>query len=139
MLDLLMYKFSNSSNNKLSTCHPLLQLLFNRVVEYYDCTVIDGTRDKKTQDYYCLIGKSKVRYPNSKHNSNPSMAVDVAPYIKGKGIVWNKEQCYYFAGYVLGIARILDIKIRWGGDWSMDNDIHDQSFNDLVHFELIGD
>jgi peptidoglycan L-alanyl-D-glutamate endopeptidase CwlK len=27
-------------------------------------------------------------------------------------------------------------RIRWGGDWDMDNDLSDNTFNDLVHFEL---
>jgi len=65
------------------------------------------------------------------------MAVDVAPYIKGKGIVWDKEQGYHFAGFVLGIASILNIKIRCGADWDSDKDIHDQTFDDLCHFELL--
>ena len=41
-----------------------------------------------------------------------------------------------FAGYVQGVAEQLGIKIRWGGDWDSDFDFKDQTFNDLVHFEL---
>ena len=36
---------------------------------------------------------------------------------------------------MLGVAAAEGIKIRWGGDWDRDNDLADQSFNDLVHFE----
>ena len=41
------------------------------------------------------------------------------------------------AGLVLGIAAVFGIKIRWGGDWDSDNDLNDQKFMDLAHFEEI--
>lgn len=28
-------------------------------------------------------------------------------------------------------------RIRWGGDWDRDHDVKDQTFNDLVHFEVV--
>ena len=34
------------------------------------------------------------------------------------------------------VAQDLDIPIRWGGDWDSDNNLNDQNFMDLVHFEL---
>ena len=61
------------------------------------------------------------------------MALDVCPY----PIDWNdKDRFYNFAGLVKGIAISMDIKIRWGGDWDGDNDLKDQTFFDLPHFEL---
>ena len=70
------------------------------------------------------------------HNSLPSLGVDVAPYISGKGIVWEESQCYHFSGYVKGVADTLGINIRAGADWDGDDDISDQTFLDLVHFEI---
>ena len=131
-----MPKFSKSSLKKLQTCHEDLQKIFLHVITHYDCTIVQGHRDKKTQNKYYNEGKSKLQWPNSKHNSNPSRAADVAPYIDGE-VSWNKEQCYVFAGFVMGTAAMMRIPIRWGGDWDQDNNIHDQTFNDLVHFELI--
>lgn len=119
--------------NKLNTCDLRLVALFKEVIKGYDCTVLDGMRDKARQNRLFKEGKSKVKYPNSRHNMNPSCAVDVAPY----PIDWDAEESFYhFAGYVQGIADAMGIKIRWGGDWDEDNDLYDQSFNDLVHFEL---
>ena len=43
---------------------------------------------------------------------------------------------YNFAGTVQGVAKMLNIKIRWGGDWDSDNDLKDQTLYDLPHFEL---
>jgi len=44
---------------------------------------------------------------------------------------------YDFGGYVLGSAERLGVPLRWGGDWDRDHDVFDdQTFQDLVHFEL---
>jgi len=138
--------FSKSSKNKLSTCHPKLQDLMNRVIKTYDCTIIQGHRSEKEQLVMYNMGRSKVKY--GKHNENPSMAVDVAPYVNG-GIPWpdrddpsfikDLAQFYHFAGYVLGTAESMGITIRWGGDWDRDFYLGDQSFDDLPHFEIYDD
>jgi len=128
-----MPQFGKRSRERLETCHPKLQELLNEVVKNYDCSVLQGNRSKEEQDEYFNTGRSKVQYPNSKHNSMPSLAVDVAPY----PIDWeNTNRFYHFAGYVLGIADKLGIDLRWGGDWDSDKDFSDQTFNDLPHFEL---
>jgi peptidoglycan L-alanyl-D-glutamate endopeptidase CwlK len=135
-----MPKFSLSSFSKLSTCHRDLQVLFFEVIKSFDCTVLEGIRDEQGQERAFQEGKTTLHWPNGKHNSNPSHAVDVAP----SPIDWkNYRQFYYFAGYVLGIARTLKDQgkmthsIRWGGDWDNDNHIEEQKLNDLVHFELM--
>jgi len=128
-----MPKFGKTSADRLATCHPDLQKLFNEVVKNYDCSVLQGIRPKEEQDEYFRTGRSKVQYPNSKHNSDPSMAADVAPY----PIDWNNtNRFYHFAGYVIATADQLGIKLRWGGDWDSDKDFSDQNFNDLPHFEI---
>ena len=80
---------------------------------------------------------SKLKWPDSKHNSFPSCAVDVAPYRAGRGVVWDLDTCRAFGGFVIGLATAMNMRIRWGGDWDMDGDLADQTFNDLVHFELV--
>ena len=45
-----MNSFSQRSLNKLSTCHPDLQMLFTHVVKYYDCTVLSGHRGEEEQN-----------------------------------------------------------------------------------------
>lgn len=136
-----MPKFSKTSMFRLQTCHQDLQTIFNYVIKKYDCTIVCGYRDAKDQNNAFKNGKSQVKYPNSKHNKAPSMAVDVAPYDNGM-IDWDYEQMYHFAGYVQGIAQMLKDygaithSIRLGSDWDGDNDVQDQSFIDLPHFEL---
>jgi len=129
-----MPKFGKTSKKRLETCHPKLQELFNEVIKHYDCSILQGTRSKEEQDEYFRTGRSKVEWPNSKHNSSPSNAVDVVPF----PIDWNDwNRFYHFAGYVKGVADGLGIKIRSGIDWDGDNNFNDNSFNDAPHFELL--
>lgn len=139
-----MATFGNKSASRLSTCHEDLQKICNLAIEYYDFSVTEGTRTKATQMKYFKEGKSKLDGINkiSKHQSTPSMAVDIAPYpIKWKG---NKSRArfYQLSGYMFLAAEILlqagsiSHKLRWGGDWDSDKDFEDQSFDDLPHFEL---
>lgn len=131
-----MPQFSKASAEKLATCHPDLQLIFNEVIKHFDCTIIEGHRGQAAQDEAFRTGKSKLQWPNGEHNKTPSSAVDVAPCLNGK-IDWNDAGYFkFFAGFVKGIACQKGIKLRWGGDWDSDNDLKDQNFNDLPHFEL---
>jgi len=137
-----MPKYSNSSKEKLSTCHFELQLLMNYVIQFYDNTIVCGTRGKKEQTKAYNEGNSKVKYPNSKHNTIPSIAIDAAPYER-TGIDWSIKQSAHFAGYVKAVADMLykfgymKHRVRCGADWDNDNDIDDTTFWDAGHFELI--
>lgn len=129
-----MPAFSKRSKNKLATCDVKLQKLMNEVIKYYDCTILEGHRDQATQDEYFHTGRSKLKYPHSKHNTYPSKAVDMAPY----PIDWeDKDRFYHFAGFIQGMATSMGIKIRAGADWDSDRNFKDQTFHDLPHFELI--
>jgi len=129
-----MPRFSETSRSRLATCHPLLQDIFDDVIKTFDCTILCAIRGKAEQNRLYSIGKSKVVYPDSKHNSTPSMAVDACPY----PVDWaDTDRMYFFGGFVVAHARVKGIPIRWGGDWDSDTFVHDQKFIDLAHFELI--
>lgn len=137
-----MPKYSALSTSRLNTCHPILILLFNEVIKYYDCTIIEGKRSVAQQVENVRRGVSRTL--NSYHVyplNTPSLALDAAPY----PIDWQDTiRFYHFGGFVQGAFKLLqsldkiDSKyyLRWGGDWDSDNDFKDQNFNDLVHFEL---
>lgn len=136
-----MASFSRRSRDELRTCHPIIVEVASRVITHFDFTVLEGWRSKERQNEMFRTGKSKVRWPNSKHNHTDeeggqlSLAVDVAPY----PIDWSKvERFRYFAGWWMGVATQIGYPdyFRWGGDWDMDTDLSDQNFNDLGHFEL---
>ena len=131
-----MPSFGKTSLARLNTCDVRIQALFEEVVKHFDCSILCGHRTKEEQD--ALWGhdppRTKVSWPNSKHNSNPSLAVDVAPY----PIDWGDyDRFYLFAGFVLGCAKMLGVELRWGGDWDSDLEVDDNDFDDLPHFELV--
>ena len=139
-----MPSFSASSWAELTTCHADLIVVLSRVIEVFDFTVIDGHRTEEEQNRAFRTGHSKVRWPNSRHNSYPSRAIDIAPwYPETPHIRWSDtERFYYLAGYVMMEAHVLleegviEHKLRWGGDWDRDTEVRDQTFFDLGHFEL---
>jgi hypothetical protein len=133
-----MPQFSAKSIERLQTCHPDLQRVCNEVIKHFDCTVLCGTRPKADQDAAVAAGNSKTPWPKSKHNPMPSRAVDIGPYEKPEQpIDWaDRERLTLFAGFMLGTAASLGINLRWGGDWDQDTEVQDNSFDDLVHFEL---
>lgn len=129
-----MATFSKTSLDRLATCHPDLQRLFNEVVKHYDCAILCGHRTQEEQDKAVEGGFSKTPFPTSKHNKSPSLAIDAAPY----PIDWNnRERFVHFAGFVQGMAKSLGIKIRWGGDFNQDLNFKNDSFFDAPHFELM--
>ena len=128
-----MPRFGKRSISRLKTCDQKLQELFYEVVKHFDCSIIEGNRGEERQNKAFADGKSKVKYPNGKHNQNPSIAVDVAPY----PIDWSdRDRFHYFGGFVLGVAKEMGMNIRWGGDWNQDTETKDNKFDDLVHFEI---
>ena len=74
-----MPKFGRSSSEKLSTACIELQNICNQVIKIYDFSVIEGFRTKDRQNQLFSEGKSKVQFPNYKHNKNPSDAIDIVP------------------------------------------------------------
>lgn len=117
--------FSPLSVARLATCHVDLQRLFNEVVKEADCTVICGHRGEAEQDAAVADGCSKDPWPTSRHDADPSDAVDVAPY----PIDWQNLQAFRdFAVVVKAAAARLGIAVEWGGDWN--------SFKDYPHWQV---
>jgi peptidoglycan L-alanyl-D-glutamate endopeptidase CwlK len=83
--------------------------------------VLCGHRGQEAQDTAFKQGASKLKWPNSKHNKTPSLAVDIAPY----PVNWQDHKAFEAQrSEVLSLASELGIRIRvisW----------------DLPHFELI--
>ena len=128
-----MPHFGKSSKKRLSTCDDRLQEIFNEVIKHVDCSVLEGHREKDRQNKLFKEGKTKVKYPDGRHNRQPSSAVDVTPY----PVDWkDRERQTLFAGFVIGVASQMGINLRWGGDWDQDFQVVDNRFDDFPHFEL---
>ncbi len=108
---------------------------------HFDCIILEGHRGQVEQNKAYAEKKSKLTWPNGKHNSMPSMAVDVGPY----PLKWDDiKNFHYFSGFVMGIAVRLKAEekithgIRWGGAWSgLDKLNNDKVLADYVHFEIV--
>lgn len=130
-------KFSKKSLERLEGVHPYLVDLCFKVLQHWDCTVIYGRRSVAEQQRLFQEGLSQTM--NSWHLEQPDgyvYAVDLAPY----PIDWNDtNRFYYFAGIVNALAKETlpdGYYLRWGGNWDGDEELDDQKFMDLVHFEL---
>ena len=129
-----MPEFGETSKARLRTCHADIQAVMEKAIEQGpDFTILCGHRNEEDQNRAVAEGKSKAPWPQSRHNTSPSVAVDIAPW----PIEWDDWNRFrVLAGYILGIADAMGIKLRWGGDWSMNYDEGDERFRDLPHFEL---
>lgn len=125
-----MFKFSKKSKERLATCKESLQVICNEAIKKFDFTVVCGYRNQVEQDIAYRNGKSKLKFPNSKHNKMPSDAVDIAPYnAKLKKIDWDDINQFVLLSHIIKeIAYDNGIRIRWGGDWE---------FKDWGHYELV--
>ena len=127
-----MPELSQKSLNKLNQCHPDIQRVMLEVIKTNDFTIIEGYRTKEDQDVQFYRGTSRVKWPNSKHNSFPSRAIDMWPWpgprkengdLDSDSPSWSK-----LAGVVLEKAAELGVELVWGGNWT--------SIVDKPHFEL---
>ena len=133
------YSFGKNSEKILANARQYLQRVARLALSWgiMDFSVVETHRNKATQNGYFARGKSRVQWPDGKHNSLPSDAFDLVPFINGKGS-YNKAHCLVLAGLMLAAAAVLGVRLRWGGNWDMDGEpITDQDFQDLVHYEVV--
>lgn len=141
----IMPEFGKSSRERLATCHPDLQLIFNTAIKTVDCSIFCGHRPKASQNKAFDDGLSQLKWPDSNHNSTPSVAVDAGPYFPElRNTDWADHKAFaVFAGYCMRIAdellekKLITHRLRWGGDWDGDGRTVDEGFVDLPHFELM--
>jgi len=93
-----------------------------------DAMIYCTWRGDDEQNKAVAEGKSKLKFPNSKHNcvdsegKPASRAFDAVP-MQGNNCLWRDVSKYNRMGK---IAR--DLGLEWGGDW--------KSFPDKPHFQL---
>lgn len=156
-----MFKFSDKSEKIIDSCDNRIQMAIHRAMSWQimDMVAIYGHRDRglqfdlykkgriekngfwvvedKTKIVTNIDGFNQVSY----HNYDPSLAIDIAPYISGRPIFGNTEmevkQVLCLAGIIQGAFSQLEIKYTWGGNWDNDGEpLSDQIFNDLLHFQV---
>jgi peptidoglycan L-alanyl-D-glutamate endopeptidase CwlK len=117
--------FSQRSLGNLASCHPDLQKVAHECIKHFDFTVIEGHRGKDAQDKAYAEQKSKLKWPDSKHNKKPALAFDATPHPLDWG---DKASFDTMAKHMKEAAKKAGVKIKWGGDF--------KDFYDGPHFEL---
>lgn len=139
-------KFSTISQTRLNTCHQDIRLILSESlkVSRVDFGIAEGHRSIERQQELFKAGKSQKDGIKriSKHNHNPSIAVDIYAWVNGRSCYDQATICY-LAGTIMAVAGTLfnagkvTHEFRWGGNWDDDGEIiTDQKFQDLVHFEI---
>ena len=129
-----MYSFSQRSLDNLKNVDKRLVDICNELIKIKDFTVIESHRSIERQQELFKKGFSKIDgiKKKGKHNYFPSLAIDIIPFKKGHNpFDGSKESDLMFnelAKQFKEVARQLNIKIQWGGDWE---------FIDKPHFELV--
>ena len=127
-----MPKFSKRSLTQLDSCHVVLQRLLRRVIERTDFTVLQGHRGQQEQDKAYTEGKSKLKFPFSRHNVSPSMACDIVPFpvdfqdidrFKELAAVVKEEWA------LMPESEKLRYRLEHGGDWL--------TFSDWPHWQIV--
>jgi peptidoglycan L-alanyl-D-glutamate endopeptidase CwlK len=114
-----------------------LQTIVDELLQWVDVSLTSGHRGQEEQDELYRTKKSKLKYPKSKHNSYPSLAVDLQPYPYPENEHDLRAALGYIAGLSMMIAHKYGWKLRWGGDWDSDGSVVDNGFDDLYHLELV--
>ena len=131
------YQFGERSRKVLATLDPRLQRVVVELLKYVDVSLICGHRDEAEQNRMKAEGKSQLAWPRSKHNTLPSLAVDLQPSPYPSNSEDLRAALGLIAGLAIRIADEHDVKLRWGGDWNRNGDVVDNKFDDLFHLEIV--
>jgi len=131
-----MPAFSETSRRRLLTCDSRLIAVCSDAIAFFDFSVVCGHRSNEEQDLLYAQGRvtdgpivTYKRGGESIHNTDPSRAVDLAPWVRGRGIVWDDVGLYHeLAGVIRYCGHLRGIDVGWGGHW--------RTFKDRPHFQV---
>jgi len=128
------YNWGRTSQRRLSTCTPNIQRLMTAALHHPDCphdmSITSGHRTHEEQAALYARGRTapgpkvtNAKPGQSRHNSYPSEAVDIVPYVDGS-LSWDWDHINPCAEHIKRVAAGLGIEIEWGGDWRMRDGAH---------------
>lgn len=131
------FSFGQRSQREFDSLDYRLRQVLESAIQIVDFSIICGHRNKSGQTDAFNKGVSKLPWPRSKHNTQPSKAVDIAPY----PIDWTnnslvRARWYHLMGIIYAISRNYGTDLRFGLDWNSNLIFTDQNFHDLPHIEL---
>lgn len=110
---------------KMALAHPTLQEWWKKIkAEFPDAHVSWTFRDKEMQELFFEDGRTRCRWPNSKHNRKPAEAMDLFQLRPDGMAAWQRA-------YFVKIAEWLKAQncpLQWSGTWT--------TFREYDHFEI---
>lgn len=126
-----MFKFSNSSEQRLSTVDDRLIKIANRAIEIskfdFGIPSSGGLRTPEQQNALHKDGVSQLDGYKKKSYHQTGKALDVYAYVDGRAS-WDEYHLSMIACAMLQAAAEFGVKLEWGGLWS--------SFTDYPHFQI---
>ena len=121
----MTHTFSEKSNSKLEGVDERLIRVATLALQLspVDFGITEGVRTLERQKELVKAGASRTL--RSKHLEGK--AVDVVAYVNGK-VAWDWPLYEKIAKAFKQAAAVLDVNIKWGGDWV--------TFKDGPHFQL---
>ena len=114
-----MPSFGERSLACLETVDERISKVLEEAIKHYDFAILEGHRGEEKQQEYFESGASKLQFPKSKHNSFPSLAVDIVPY----PIDWDNLQRFKdLSFYIKHSCETVGVdNLHWGYDlWQWD-------------------
>ena len=130
--------FGRRSKDLLKDLDPRLVRVLTDAIKHVDFTILETHRSKERQNRLYRERKTKLRYPYSKHNAYPSLAVDIAVwYPQSPHVHWDDLASFHRLMGVVGYCGWKrGIELRFGIDWNRNWDHRDNVFNDGPHVEI---
>jgi len=142
------FTWSKKSIEHLNQLDPRLVATLSLAIRNtkLDFGITDSYRGRPEQEEAYRDKRSKLRFPESKHNILPSLAFDIVAMPGGVG-TYTEHYYPYLAGILHYAASIVNDKmlpefspfiLTWGGNWLNHNDFNSgvKPFNDWCHFQL---
>lgn len=143
-----MFRFSKNSKKELRTMDPKLQEVFSLALKLsnVDFGISEGHRAISRQKKLYARGRTEpgdivtnIDGVNdlSDHNYSPSKAGDIYAFVNGRA---NYDDIYmmYLGGVITSAAKVLDVEIKWGGNWDGDGILlTDQNLKDAPHYAIV--
>lgn len=112
-------------NDKLTLAHPDLAKWFNDLKSRHPNAHVSWSfRDQQSQEQAFQAGTTKLHFPDSAHNKQPAMALDIFQINDAGQAIWDP----IFLCKVNQETLSLGYNLKWGGSWP--------SLGDRDHWEL---
>jgi len=142
-----VYKYSQSSLKKLLQIDPQLVDLLFEAANHIDVKIVSGYRTAEEQNHLFKRGLSTKDGYLHKSTHQSHRAVDILPLPHDINMYQTSEEntrrWHYFTGFIQGLAASRGLPIRCGLKWRtkpmavLERPLHDNTFIDANHFELI--